>query len=256
MSSLDDFIHKNPRNFLGNKKSKIEHVSQEEKRTPNKNSGNDSLERIDTPTKSYYCGYLRQKNTSRLSRSPKDSYRNDNPVFRQVSTETDRLTRSEAEGNGTRTIPTNLHEGNEGVTERHLSHNVSKRTLVDLSLQSYQPQRLLGDSQRMKQIELYLNRFHTQAILDAKERSQIIRKQSKSNINRYDILLRVDLGILLDFSPELGNDLLNNFFTLNLQEDIAANCLLSLRSMSNSEGTLSEQVRCKIRLNFLPELPE
>ncbi|RHZ75570.1 hypothetical protein Glove_212g135 [Diversispora epigaea] len=97
-----------------------------------------------------------------------------------------------------------------------------------------------------------LKKYHTQAILEAKERSQFDRKQSKSNINRYNVLLNIDPEILLNFDPELGNEILNNYCDSNIQDDFTKSCLSFIDSQ---ELLLSEQVRSKIRLIYLPKVP-
>lgn len=94
-------------------------------------------------------------------------------------------------------------------------------------------------------------------IHEAKARSQTIKSQLKSNINRYDILLRIDPAILLEFGPILGYRLLNNFVATHLDEDLTEACLFILQStFGPDEILMAEQVRSKIRLEYLPDLPE
>ncbi|CAG8823445.1 21677_t:CDS:2, partial [Dentiscutata erythropus] len=77
-------------------------------------------------------------------------------------------------------------------------------------------------------------------IQDAKLQSIARKSQLKSNINRYDILLHIDPEILLEFDY-----------------DITTGCMAILQSILSSDDILMpEQVRCKIRLEYLPELPE
>ncbi|CAG8623554.1 6228_t:CDS:2, partial [Diversispora eburnea] len=75
-----------------------------------------------------------------------------------------------------------------------------------------------------------LKEYHTQAILEAKERSQFDRKQVS----------------------ELGNEILNNYCDSNIQDDFTKSCLSFIDSQ---ELLLSEQVRSTIRLDYLPKVP-
>ncbi|CAG8485107.1 8331_t:CDS:10 [Cetraspora pellucida] len=112
------------------------------------------------------------------------------------------------------------------------------------------------DLPKFEKIDLLdLRRFHMKAIQDAK--TQALMKKSQSNINRYDIILHIDPEILLEFDSILGNDLLNNFVASNLEGDITTGCTAILQSILGSDDILmAEQVRCKIQLEYLPELPE
>ncbi|CAG8687718.1 26067_t:CDS:2, partial [Racocetra persica] len=113
------------------------------------------------------------------------------------------------------------------------------------------------DLPKFEKIDLYLRRYHMQAIQDAKTQALVKKSQLKSNINRYDILLHIDPEILLEFDSILGNDLLNNFVASNLEGDITTGCTAIIQSILGSDDILmAEQVRCKIRLEYLPELPE
>ncbi|CAG8530425.1 3240_t:CDS:2 [Scutellospora calospora] len=113
------------------------------------------------------------------------------------------------------------------------------------------------DLPKFEKIDLYLRRYHMKAIQDAKTQSLVRKAQLKSNINKYDILLYIDPEILLEFDSTLGNDLLNNFITSNIENDITTGCISILQSILGSDNILmAEQVRCKIRLEYLPELPE
>ncbi|GBB91940.1 hypothetical protein RclHR1_01940017 [Rhizophagus clarus] len=110
---------------------------------------------------------------------------------------------------------------------------------------------------KLKQIIAYLRRYHMKAIHEAKARSQTIKSQSKSNINRYDIFLQIDPVILLEFDPILGYRLLNNFVGTHLDEDLTEACLFILQStFGPDEILMAEQVRSKVRLEYLPDLPE
>ncbi|RIA98997.1 hypothetical protein C1645_556914 [Glomus cerebriforme] len=92
------------------------------------------------------------------------------------------------------------------------------------------------------------------AIHEAKARSQTVKSQLKSNINRYDISLRIDPVILLEFDPILGDRLLDNFVVTHLDEDFTEACLFILQStFGPDEILMAEQVRSKIRLEDLPD---
>ncbi|CAG8527718.1 11496_t:CDS:10, partial [Cetraspora pellucida] len=114
------------------------------------------------------------------------------------------------------------------------------------------------DLPKFEKIDLLdLRRFHMKAIQDAKTQALMKKSQLKSNINRYDIILHIDPEILLEFDSILGNDLLNNFVASNLEGDITTGCTAILQSILGSDDILmAEQVRCKIQLEYLPELPE
>ncbi|CAG8564261.1 16185_t:CDS:10, partial [Funneliformis mosseae] len=113
------------------------------------------------------------------------------------------------------------------------------------------------ETDKLKKIMLYLKRYHMIAIRGAKERSRTIRSQLNSNINRYDILLRIDPIILSEFDPTLGYRLLNDFVSTYLNEDFTEACLFTLQStFGPDEILMAEQVRSKIRLEYLPDIPE
>ncbi|RGB38548.1 hypothetical protein C1646_755610 [Rhizophagus diaphanus] len=110
---------------------------------------------------------------------------------------------------------------------------------------------------KLKPIILFLRRYHMKAIHEAKARSQTTKSQLKSNINRYDIVLEIDPVILLELDPILGYRFLNNFIVTHLDEDLTEACLFILQStFGHDEILMAEQVRSKVRLEYLPELPE
>ncbi|CAG8571262.1 38436_t:CDS:10 [Gigaspora margarita] len=143
--------------------------------------------------------------------------------------------------------------GNRNVNKNDSLLRLSHVHSTDRHLLPIEP----NDLSKFEKIDLYLRRYHMKAIQDAKSQSIVKKSQLKSNINRYDILLHIDPEILLEFDSILGNDLLNNFVPSNIEDDITTSCMAILQSILGSDDILMpEQVRCKIRLEYLPELPE
>ncbi|KAF0392136.1 mcm domain-containing protein 2 [Gigaspora margarita] len=143
--------------------------------------------------------------------------------------------------------------GNRNVNKNDSLLRLSHVHSTDRHLLPIEP----NDLSKFEKIDLYLRRYHMKAIQDAKSLSIMKKSQLKSNINRYDILLHIDPEILLEFDSILGNDLLNNFVPSNIEDDITTSCMAILQSILGSDDILMpEQVRCKIRLEYLPELPE
>ncbi|KAG0040134.1 Minichromosome maintenance domain-containing protein 2 [Podila clonocystis] len=78
---------------------------------------------------------------------------------------------------------------------------------------------------------------------------------SGSTVNRYNILIVIDPMILLDDFPSLGNQLINDYSALLPDFHVACNGIV--QSMLDDDTLLfSEQVRLRIRLQYLPSAAE